>query len=469
LAASCGLSEDTVTQALLALENEGFVFRGDYIPNQTPFLQERSDKAISPSASPSESWCERRLLHRIHRYTLDTLRESIQPVPVQDFMRFLFDLHQMDSNEDRTGPEILQQVLEQLEGFEAPASAWETNLIPSRIAEYDPAWLDALCLSGKIVWGRFNSPKAGVENGKRGGPVKNTPISLVLRGHLELWRQLAASEDPEVELSSHARAIREHLKSHGASFFDDFVFHTRLLPSQIEGGIAELVSLGLAASDSYAGLRALLTPQANRPPTAGLRRHSRASGKALYGIEHAGRWALVPHFPKIEKEKMEFESLEETALIYLKRWGVLFRSLIEKESFAPPWRILVRVLRRMELRGDLRGGRFVSQVSGEQFALPETVETLRKIRSKPKTGKLISISASDPLNLLGTILPGKKLAKLNTNRIVFQDGLPLAVLEGKKIQHLKEPETGKAWQVQEALVRSKFPPKLRYYLGKNYI
>jgi ATP-dependent Lhr-like helicase len=438
LAQDAGLGEDDILIALLALEQEGFVFRGFYTPDLG-----------------TEEWTERRLLQRIHRYTLESLRQSIQPVSVQDYMRFLFARHGMDQEDQPTGPDTLQRVLESLEGFEAPAAAWESNLIPSRMADYDPVWLDVLCISGKTVWGRFNLPKNA---GTKSGPVKNSPLSLVSRAHLDLWKRLASSEEARADLSHKARKILEYLKIHGASFFDDFT-RTGLLRADIEDGIGELVSNGLAVSDSFSGLRALLTPQANR---------SGKGRRGFLGIENAGRWSLVrPVDPEVKE--VGYEALEAIIWIYLKRWGILFRSLMEKEAFAPPWRILVRVLRRMELRGELRGGRFVTQVSGEQFALPETVDELRHVRHKPKSGKLISVSAADPLNLLGFILPGGRVAKLTTNRIAFQDGIPVAVLEGKEVRHLKESAPKEKWSIQEALVRGKFPPKLRYYLGRNYV
>lgn len=457
LSCDSGLSPDDIKDALLALETEGFVFRGDFTADDdaAPASIGRSDTAKIRSEFSSVSWCERRLLQRIHRYTLESLRQSIQPVSVQDYMRFLFQLHHMDTDETPAGPQGLQKILEQLEGFEAPAAAWESDLIPSRIADYDPVWLDVLCVSGKIVWGRFHLPKG--KDGSASGPVKNTPLSLVARPNIPLWRGFAEPAPAPSALSGKAMKILEHLRANGASFFDDIVVRTGLLQSQAEEGIAELVSNGLIASDSYSGLRALLVPQA-------IQRNRRR--RPLFGLEHAGRWSLVDNLTVKEEETVRYESMERAALIYLKRWGVLFRSVMEKESFAPPWRDLVRVLRRMELRGELRGGRFVSQVSGEQFALPETIERLRKVRAAAKNGKLISISAADPLNLAGILLPGKRVAKLASNRILFQDGTAVAVLEGKETKFLKKFAEAEEWEAKKTLLRGKFPPKLRYYLGK---
>mgnify|MGYP000387666613 CR=1 FL=1 len=463
MAEESGIKIEDVTQAFLALENEGFVFRGRFT-----------------HGLGIEEWCERRLLQRVHRYTIDSLRQSIQPVNVQDFMRFLFARQKVETEDEPSGPEALQEVLAQLEGFEAPAASWETDLIPSRMGDYDPVWLDVLCMSGRIVWSRFHPPKPGPDGQtacastgrmieaeasepaarRRMGPVKNTPICLVPRANINVWRRLSGWEEKEEDLSGHAKQVKDDLCSNGASFFEDIARRTGLLPSYAEEGIAELVCRGLAASDSYSGLRALLTPQANKTSRSG-------RAKKILGIEHAGRWALNQNFKAAEEETQDYETLEEIIAIYLKRWGVLFRSLIERESFAPPWRVLVRVLRRMELRGDLRGGRFVSQVSGEQYAPPEIVEELRKVRSKPASEKMISLSAADPLNLLGTILPGKKVSKLTSNRILFRGGIPLAVLEGGEVKYLKEFPPEEEWQVKKALLLGKTPPRLKYYLGKN--
>lgn len=450
LAVDSQVSEGKIQYALLTLEKEGFVFRGQFTP----------DLGI-------EEWSERRLLQRIHKYTIESLRQSIQPVSVQDYMRFLFKLHNMNVENEQSGPSVLQGVLDQLEGYEAPAATWEADIIPNRMGEYDPSWLDVLCMSGKIVWGRFNPPKKSSENGKKNGPIKTTPIILIPRLNTTLWRNLSVKNGHDMTLSPTAQSVLDHLKKNGASFFDDIVHQTHLLKSQIEEGIAELVSNGLIVSDSYSGLRSLLTPEYNKSSSNRLTSVRQRRRQAVFGIEHAGRWSLMQEAPPEEKE-LTYETLEHLIYIYLRRWGILFRTIIEKESFAPPWRMIVRVLRRMELRGELRGGRFISQVSGEQYALPETVERLRKARQE-KNDDLISISAVDPLNLLGIILPGRRVANLTTNRIVFRDGIALAVWEGKEARFLTELSEKDQWDAKKALVRRKFPAKLRYYLGKNYV
>ena len=197
-------------------------------------------------------------------------------------------------------------------------------------------------------------------------------------------------------------------------------------------------------------MRALLTPKKHQ--------------KAYLSMENAGRWTLITHPVNMDSKELEYDILEQIVFVYLKRWGVVFRSLMEKEDFSPPWRVLVRVLRRLELRSQVRGGRFVAQVSGEQFALPETVEQLRKTAKKEADNELISLSAVDPLNLLGIILPGKRIANVSSNRILFRNGIPLAVWENKQIHFLKEFDPKDQWEFQKVLLRHKFPTKLRYYL-----
>ncbi len=445
MAQTLEISRDKIEYSMLALEHEGFVLQGKFTPR-----------------APSVEWCERRLLARIHKYTIESLRESIKPVSVQDFMRFLFSYHNIQADNESTGPETLGQVLSQLEGYEAPAASWEIDLIPSRMGHYDPSWLDVLCMSGKIVWGRFTLPKKTANSSKKAGPVKSTPISLISRGNRSIWEQ--PKEEGQVrEMSTHAQEVLNHLKDHGASFFDDIVRQTSLLKSQAEEGIGELVAEGLLISDSYSGLRALLTPEQNKPSNR-IINSKQMHRKALFGIEHAGRWVLMPSDGPLDKQ-WDYETLEAIIWIYLKRWGVIFRSLIvEKEHLSPPWRMLLAVLRRMELRGELRGGRFISNVSGEQFALPETIEQLR--RMKPNHD-LISISAVDPLNLLGVILPGKKVSNITSNRIAFQDGLPIAVWENKEAHYLIDLPQEQQWSVYKALIQKKFPTKLRYYLGRH--
>lgn len=430
---SSGISLHDIDHALLALENEGFAFRGKFTPDTTEI-----------------EWCERRLLARIHRYTLDKLRKEIEPVSASDFMRFLFSWQHLDPSEQLEGPEALQVVLHQLEGFEAPAAAWEADILPSRIRDYDFNWLDLSCLSGRTSWGRFRVPK---NSGK--SPVKTTPIMLVQRANVPFWKSSAETEN---EFSPGALKIIEFLTQRGASFFQDITEKTGLFKSQAEEAIGELVAAGRIVSDSFAGLRALLVPAKYK---------LYGSRKTPFTMEQAGRWTLL-HNSIIDEQKIsDSEKLEITARILLKRYGVMFRRLADRESIAPLWRDLVRVYRKLEARGEIRGGRFVEGMWGEQFALPEALTKLRAIRKEEKTGKLISISAADPLNLHGVITPGKRVASLLGNRLLFEDGEPVAIHEAGENIFLTETDDSEKWKWQTALIRRTIPPKLRAYLGKG--
>jgi ATP-dependent helicase Lhr and Lhr-like helicase len=444
LAASMKLELSPVDMALLMLEGEGFVFRGKFNPG-----------------TENLEWCERRLLARIHRYTLDTLRKEIQPVSAQDFMRFLFMWHRMIPGDQPDGPLALQAILEKLEGFEAPAASWESDLLPTRMEDYDPGWLDVLCMSGKVAWGRFRL--SATVSPKRAGAIRTSPITLVNRVNLQLWKRANATTPTEpTPMSGAAESALQWLQNKGASFFEDISRGTRMLNSQMEEALAELVSLGLVTSDSFTGLRALLTPSSLRPSADGKGRRK----QAIFGMAQAGRWSLLQSAPDSETENAWNET-EEIARVLLRRYGVLFRRITEHENNLPPWRELLRVLRRMELRGEVRGGRFVEGMYGEQYALPEAVTQLRNIRRAAKTGVLIPISAADPLNLAGVVTPGEKVSSLPTNRILYQDGIPVAVMQGKEFRCLIKVSAAVQWEMQKATVRRKVTPQLRAYLGKD--
>ncbi|KAB2880256.1 DEAD/DEAH box helicase [bacterium] len=440
IARSSGMELSSIEAALLALENEGFVFRGHFT-----------------SETAETEWCERRLLARIHRYTLDKLRKEIEPVSAADFMRFLFSWQHLDPSEKLEGPEALQVVLRQLEGFEAPAAAWESDILTARIADYDHHWLDMSCLSGITSWGRFRIQKT---SGK--SPVKSTPIMLVQRTNVSFWKQFHLSEN-DTNLSLPASQIIEFLKQRGASFFHDLVEKTGLLKSQAEDAVGELVAAGLIVSDSFAGLRALLVPAKYK--LAGTK--TRGRKQAPFTMDQAGRWTLLHEVHTEEKQIPDSEVLEITARILLKRYGVMFRKLADRESVAPPWRELVRVYRKLEARGEIRGGRFVEGVWGEQFALPEALTKLRSTRKEEKSGKLISISAADPLNLQGILTPGKKVSAFLGNRILYRDGEPCAVHESGENIFLVHADDSEKWKWQNALIRRTISPLLRPYLGKG--
>jgi ATP-dependent Lhr-like helicase len=466
LAALLGVDAPSVEAALAALEGEGFVFRGRFTPG-----------------AASEEWCERRLLVRIHRLTLDRLRREIEPVSKADFLRFLFAWQRVGSGDHASGPEGLAAVLEQLEGFEAPAAAWEGEILPARLAEYDPIWLDALCLSGRYVWARL-TPPASSNGGHRTGPIKATPIALVRRENLALWRRLAGAAAPsDEELSAGAQAVRAHLASRGARFFAEIAAGTRLLATQVEEGLAELVAWGLVTADSFTGLRALLVPANRRPPVAvGAAPARRRGSVAVFGMENAGRWSLIePESAGSGTQAVGGGALssagggegrgeevaEMVAHALLRRYGVVFRRLLERESLLPPWRELLAVYRRLEARGELRGGRFADGFSGEQYALPDAVGRLRKLRREGRAGDLVSVSAADPLNLAGIATPGDRLAALTGNRVLYRDGVPLAFWESGEARFFESLEPAPAWQARQALTRRTVPPRLRAYLGRT--
>jgi ATP-dependent helicase Lhr and Lhr-like helicase len=439
LAAPLGLAANDVAAALAALEGEGFAMRGRFTPG-----------------AEAEEWCERRLLARIHRYTVKRLRAEIEPVAARDFLRFLFSWQKVEAESRMDGPDALEAVISQLEGFEAPAGAWETEILPARLADYEPTWLDDLCLAGRVVWARLK-PRNGRLNGneRSAGPVRTTPITLLARRHAPLWAALSPVPD-QAPRSSRAQAVLDCVREQGASFFDEIVDGSGLLRPQVEEALAELVALGLVNSDSFAGLRALLVP-AHKRKTTGQRRRS-----AGFGMEDAGRWALARRArPASATPHADAGAVEHLARSLLRRYGVVFWRLLEREAdWLPPWRDLLRVYRRLEARGDIRGGRFVAGFSGEQFALPEAVGLLREVRRKPGTGAILSLSGADPLSLAGILTPGPKLAALTGNRLLYRDGLPVALLDGGEVQFLETLDAGSEWAARKALLRGAVPKAL---------
>lgn len=441
IASSVGLPVGDIDTALVALEAEGSAMRGTF-------------EATGAPAEEIVQWCDRRLLARIHRYTVKRLRAEIEPVQARDFLRFLFDWQRATPASRMQGPDSVAAVLAQLEGFEAPAGAWETEVLPARIAEYEPAWLDEQCLAGRIVWTRLATRSGDSERGA--APVRSTPIALLARRNVRIWAAFTTRPEP-AQLTAKAQQVLELIRSHGASFFDEIVEGARLLPTQVEAGLAELVALGLVNSDSFGGLRALLVPTDRRRPTARDARRKRRI--AIFGMQDAGRWALVRK-PSTD-EPQDAEAIEHVCRALLRRWGVVFWKLLERESdWLPPWREMLMCLRRLEARGEIRGGRFIAGFSGEQFALPEAVGLLRDARRKPYDGQMLSLSAGDPLNLVGILTPGAKLPSLTGNRVLYRDGLPLAVYAGGDVTFLEQVDEKEQWQVRSALLRRQVPAPL---------
>jgi ATP-dependent Lhr-like helicase len=441
LAAALGLAPNEIAGALAALEAEGFAMRGRFTP-----------------AAAGEEWCERRLLARIHGYTVKRLRAEIEPVAARDFLRFLLTWQRLAADARMQGPDAIDTVVAQLEGFEAPAAAWESEILPGRLAGYEPRWLDDRCLAGQVAWMRLRPRSARTGNGgeSRASPVRTTPITLVARRHAAHWTSLASQAD-DVQPSVRAQAVVDHIRQHGASFFDELVEGTGLLRTEIEEALAELVALGLVNSDSFGGLRALLVPSGERRPLASGRRRRRT---AKFGMEEAGRWALArrPRPAKSAPRQAASEHVEHVARTLLLRYGVVFWRLIEREAaWLPPWRDLLRVYRRLESRGEIRGGRFVAGFSGEQFALPDAVAMLRETRRQPAAGALLSLSGADPLNLVGILTPGPRLPALTGNRLLYRDGLPIALLAAGEVQFLETLDAASEWEAHKALLRCAEP------------
>ncbi len=449
LADKLELSRSEIDAALLALEAEGFVLRGKFHPD-----------AIE------QEWCDRRLLARIHRLTIDRLRAEIQPVSPQDFYRFLLAWQRVDREHRAEGPEGLQSVLEQLDGCDLPLAAWESAVLAARVTEYDPEWLDRLCVSGRVGWGRLSSPQN--PRARAFAPFRTSPIALYQRENLDDWLQLAQANSG-VELSAEAQTVFDALRSGGALFFTEIVRRASLLPSQVEEALSQLAALGFVTSDSFDGVRALLVPSDKRP-TFGRNEGKRRRKTNLASIEFAGRWSLLrtqlgsdsqPSQNGVLPDSRD-AAMEKLARVLLRRYGVVFRRLLDRENFVVTWYELGRIYRRWEARGQIRGGYFVGGISGEQFALPEAIGLLRSIRKALSNGELITLSAADPLNLQGILTPGPRIAALTPNRILFHNGLPLAALEAGEIRKLSDDSFAET-QIETALKVGKLRPSLRPY------
>ena len=454
LAAMLHLPQVDIDTALAALESEGYAMRGQF----------------TPGVSDTE-WCERHLLARIHRYTVKRLRREIEPVEPRDFMRFLFEWQHVAPGSQVSGPDALAAVLAQLEGHEVAAAAWESDVLPARVAGYEISWLDDLCLSGRVVWTRLRVPSpretgsdAAARDRTSSGPVRATPIVLLQRRNMPMWTTLSGttSASPPT-LSSRARAVADQLKDHGASFFDELVASTHLLHTELEDALAELVANGMVTADSYAGLRALLLPSSKRPsPT---RRRGRRT--ALFGIADAGRWSLLRRSPQpsapspalsTKRQRapaVDAESLEQIARTLLKRYGVVCWHLLAREpQWLPPWRDLLRVFHRLEARGEIRGGRFIAGLSGEQFALPEAIGLMRSMRQKAHDGSFVNISGADPLNLVGHVVAGARVPNQSGARVLYRDGAPIATLVGGQFSALEPMDDAAEWTARSKLLRA---------------
>jgi len=444
LAHSLTVEAGEVERALLRLQSEGYVMQGRFTADAT-----------------GTEWCERHLLARIHRYTLGRLRREIEPVSRRELMRFLFDWQHVSAATRLSGPDALSATLAQLEGFEAAAGAWETEILPARINDYSISWLDELCRAGRISWGRLRTGSGG-----GGGPLRSTPIVLLSRREMPVWTSIASIENTQdILLSSRAQAVVDVLRQQGALFFDELLGATHLLRTELEDALGELVAAGRVSADSFAGLRALLLPAAKRDGG----RHRRLRRHLLNGIEDAGRWSLTRGTTKSTPpppspagkggDKLDPEVIEHIARTLLRRYGVVFWKLLEREApWLPSWRELLRVYRRLEARGEIRGGRFIEGLVGEQFALPEAISPLRAVRQRADDGELVCLSGCDPLNLVGTVLVGDKVPALTGSRLLYRDGVAIAALIGGKLVPLIELSGAETKTAKHTLLRH--PPSL---------
>ncbi len=419
LAESLGISGILIEQALQRLESEGFIIRGMFDASE-------------------EQWCERRFLARIHGYAIGRHRSEIKPVSPQDYMRFLLDWHGL--HEPPEGLEALAVVLSQLEGFSIPAQSWESGVLPTRIKNYSPAMLDQLMISGQFSWLRLKTPKYDDDIISPGISAARVPITILERSYVPFWRSISAARDSENALSGLAERVLGALDQKGALFMDDLIQITGLLHAQMETALAELIAKGWLTSDTFQGLRSLMK---HKVISRRLKYARHRSGHHSMGLMAPGRWSLLDPVNGAESDLLrdsldEQNELEHIARVLLFRYGVVFRAVLERESSLPPWRTLHYVFQRMEARGEIRGGRFVQQFSGEQFAHPEAVALLKKISRAKKNGELAVINSTDSLNLAGIVIPGARVAAHARHRLIYCDGLPYALVHENKLHFLTE-------------------------------
>jgi ATP-dependent Lhr-like helicase len=450
-----GLDPAAIFHALLAMEMQGLAMRGVF---ERPAPAPSSDSGPSEVKHPDHAieWCERRILQRIHRLTLATARKQVEAVAPAVYMRWLMGWQHLAPQTQLAGEEGVLEALRQLEGFEAPAIEWERTLLPARVANYDPRWLDALCLSGAVGWGRISPhPAWAMGDGnapRRVIPTNAAPITFYIRESAN-WLAYALAQQSVDEkllaaaLSPEAVQIRALLAQRGACFAADLQRTTGLTRQQTAHALWELATAGVAAADGFDQLRALMDPRRkSSAPETSSKRPSRTN---------AGRWSLLieptnsaapsmtaplsrvgsnearaaAQSAAIQRAKETDAALESFARQLLARYGVLFRDLLTRESNAPKWRDLLGILRRLEARGEVRGGRFVTGFGGEQFALPEAVESLRLTRNRTSEEE-IAVAAADPLNLAGIVIPGERVPAVPGKEVRYSNGV-LVIEEGQ--------------------------------------
>ena len=400
-----GLPAGEIEKAFLRMEASGSILRGNFT----------SRTGMSAPHEQTE-WCDRRLLARIHRLTVATLRKQIEPVTAAQFMRWLLRWQHVATGTQVQGERATLDVLRQLQGFEIPANSWERQVLARRISNYDPKWLDQLCLTGAVGWGRLSPHPATLEDSVAGKrrviPTSVAPITFFVREEAD-WMapHHPVIDQPEARgLSEGARQVLNFLRQRGASFFADIVRGTGKLKAEIETALWELVAAGVVTADGFDNLRALIDPK---------RRAGQGSGKAARPRHSSGRWALLYTDQATDRNR----AVEATCWMLLKRYGIVFRDLLARETNLPKWRELLMAFRRLEDRGEIRGGRFVDGFLGEQFALPVAVESLRATRKLPASGETVTLSAADPLNLVGILVPGERVPAISGKTVNFLDGV----------------------------------------------
>ncbi len=410
LAHRTGLEAKDADYGLQGAEAAGYLVRGRFTPN-----------------APEDELCDRRLLARIHRYTLEGLRKGVAPVSRADYMRFLTRWQGLAPGSVYGGRPGLRRALERLQGFEAPAGSWEADLLRARVRDYEPAWLDELCLAGEIAWARLSGRKPPSPDDAPARPApatRATPITIVARRAFPDLLAAARYDRPEGVPAppGAASAVVELLRERGALFFEELVRETGQLTSQTEDTLRELIAAGLVASDGFEGVRKIFARSSSGRRRTAARRPVASYRLGLVIGGPPGRWSLVEAPPRDPVRDEELASL--VASVFLERYGVVFRDLARQERFTVPWRSVLSALRAMEARGDVRGGRFVAGVVGEQYALIDAVEQLRRTRNEPVSGERVVVSAVDPVNLTGTVLPGPRVPAYSGRSLVLIDGVP---------------------------------------------
>jgi len=431
-----GLAASEISGALLRMEASGTVLRGKFSSSSAELRSASQPRAATPTRNASTEadieWCERRLLARIHRLTVATLRRQIEPVTAAQFMQWLLNWQHVSPGTQVTGERGTLEVLRQLQGFEIPANAWERQVLACRITDYDPKWLDQLCLTGSVGWGRLSphpatldsTPKNGFEGEgaaprqRRVIPTSVAPITFFIREDAD-WMtprhpgsEFAGGLDNG--LSPGGQMVLDFLRQRGACFFADIVRGTGKLKAEIETALWELVAAGLVTADGFDNLRSLIDPK---------RRVGPGSGRIARPRNNAGRWALLHAEEVVERPR----AVEAACWMLLRRYGIVVRDVLARESNLPPWRELLGGFRRLEDRGEIRGGRFVDGFLGEQFALPVAVESVRAMRKLDSAQGTITLSAADPLNLVGILLPGARVPAISGNSVTYRDGVAVGL------------------------------------------